>query len=169
MWKRIIDNCITHIWEWFVLLVPTLISIILTWYPFNNSYISSKIFVTIIIILFITLAFVVKLLITIVNIISINYVGLPKLKTIHQNYLIFEPSELFASQMVVSLYYKNTVEQFIGYGTIDTVTSDKKMIQVVITEYMANWDEKLVKRNKDKIILKPSIPKYILEKVGNYE
>lgn len=169
MWKRIIENSITHVWEWFVLLIPTLISIILTWYSFDNPYISTKILITIIIMLFITLAFIFKLLITTINIVSVNYISLPKLVTIQQGYLIFEPSELFASQMVVSLYYKDSVEQFMGYGIIDTVTTDKKMIQVVIVEYVADWNQARIKKYKDKIILKPSIPKYILDKVGHYE
>ena len=70
-----------------------------TWYPSDNLYnVSSKVFITIIIILFLSLAFTIKLLITTVHMVMNNYSSLPKLKTIKRDRLIFTKSDLFAPQ-----------------------------------------------------------------------
>lgn len=158
------------IFEIIALIVTSAVTSIIFWLVTPDKMIAAKNIIPILIIILIILYGAIKYIFQLKDELNnANQIKLPKLKTIQQGYLIFEPSELFASQMVVSLYYKNAIEQFIGYGTIDTVTTDKKMIQVVIVEYVPDWNETKAKKNKDKIILKPTIPKYILDKVGHYE
>ncbi len=160
MWKDILTNSLTHVWEWFVLVVPTIISLILTWYPSDNLYnVSSKVFITIIIILFLSLAFTIKLLITTVHMVMNNYSSLPKLKTIKRDRLIFTQSDLFAPQTSVAIYYKDDIEEFIAYGTIETITTSTRYIQVIVDEFINDkWDMDKLEETKSKIIIKPSIP-----------
>lgn len=162
MWKEILSNSLTHIWEWFVLIVPTVISIVLTWYPSDNlNNISLKVFITIIILLFITLSYVIKLLITTINMITNNYTSLPKLKTIQRERLIFTPSDLFAPQTSVAIYFKDDIEEFIAYGTIETIVTTTRYIQVIIEDFVSNkWDITRIEEVKDKIIIKPTIPNF---------
>lgn len=168
MWKDIINNCFTHLWELFVLTIPILISLYLTWYPLSNvDNISSRIYITIIIVLFLIVAIVVKLLITTINIVNQKQILLPRLRTVQNNRLVFDPSEIFSSQAVVSIYYKDEIEQYIGNGWIESVISGTKYLQVIVDDYVENWDKTKVLQNKGKIILKPSLPKYVSESTGD--
>ncbi|CDE44635.1 uncharacterized protein BN776_01435 [Clostridium sp. CAG:768] len=162
MWKDILINSLTHVWEWFALIIPTIISLVLTWYPLGNlNNISSKVFITIIIILFISLAYTIKLLITTVHMIMSNYSSLPKLKAIKRERLIFTPSDLFAPQTPVAIYYKDDIEEFIAYGTIETITTSTRYIQVIVEEFVNDkWDMDKLDEIKNKIIIKPSIPNF---------
>ena len=88
---------------------------------------------------------------------------LPKLKTTQHGRLIFEPSELFSTHTVVSLFYKDIGEQFIGWGYVETVLTDTKFLQVVIKQYFADWTNDKVFDKKTNIIIKPSLPLDSLE------
>ncbi len=84
---------------------------------------------------------------------------LPKLKAIQRQKLIFEPSELFHMNTVVSLFYKDIGEFFIGYGVVETILTDTKSLQVSVKEYISDdWTNEKVFEKKNNIVLKPSFP-----------
>lgn len=90
-----------------------------------------------------------------------NYSSLPKLKTIKRERLIFTPSDLFAPQTSVAIYYKDDIEEFIAYGTIETITTSTRYIQVMVEKFVnEKWDMDKLEEIKTKIIIKPSIPNF---------
>ncbi len=157
MWKRIIDNCITHIWEWIVLVIPTGLSIFLAWYPETKiNQISIRVWITLCILLFLTMVILVKALITTVSIAKEAITALPQLKLIEEDVLIFSPSELFATNSIVSIWYIDSIERIVGYGIIETVNS-QKYLQVKIEQWLGDYNTDFIRRNKNKIVLKPTI------------
>ena len=157
MWKEIRNNLFNHVWEFFVLIIPSIISIFLAWYPASLvNDLGTKVWITISIVLFFALFISIKALITTVNIAKEAVVILPQLKLIKDDILIFSPSELFATNSIVSIWNIDTVEQNIGYGIIETVNS-KKYLQIKITYYNKDYDMSFIKKNKDKIVLRPTI------------
>ena len=159
MWKRIIDNCVTHIWEWVVLIIPTIISIFLAWYPDSKiNLISTKIWISLLIILILSFFILLKALITTVNIAKEAIVPLPQLKLIKDGILIFTPSELFTTDSIAAIWEIDTIEKFIGYGIVETVNS-QKYLQAKIDKYYSDYNIEHLKKNKSKIVLRPTIRK----------
>lgn len=159
MWKRIIDNCITHIWEWIILIVPTIISIFLAWYPETKiNQISVKVWITICILLFLTTVILIKALITTVNIAKEAIVPLPQIKMIKDDILIFTPSDLFTIDSVASIWHIDTIETIVGYGVVETVNSQKHL-QVKVYNFFKNYNIDFLKKNRSKIVLRPIIRK----------
>ncbi len=82
---------------------------------------------------------------------------LPKLKAIQSERLIFDNSDLFSYDTLVSLYLVEEIEEFIGYGYVEIITQKNKL-QISILGLKDGITEEDLKRNKNRIILKPSIP-----------
>ena len=95
-------------------------------------------------------------------------INLPHLKLIKDNRHIFEPSELFSSQAAVSLYIKDDIERYIGFGKIETIISQSNNLQVVISEIEKQYTDDFLIKNRKNIILKPTIPYQEIEKLRIY-
>lgn len=92
---------------------------------------------------------------------------LPCLKLVSDDRYIFEPSQLFASQSLVSIYHIDEIESCVGYGYIETVMSNTNNLQVIIYGFTGGYDAEKIKSNKKQIILKPSITKSMMNQVQN--
>ena len=82
---------------------------------------------------------------------------LPRLKAIANNKYLFEPSPLFSNLSWVSLYLIDNYEQLVGIGYVESVLQEKKTLQVVITEFHADYDPAQIQKKKSQIVLKPSV------------
>lgn len=151
-------------WEWWAFLAPIFISIGITWYQDKVNYISIKVLWTLIIVLISILSFVIRAFINVINIVQENKQVFPKLIKIKKHRLLFSASSIFTHQSVVSIYNKNDIEEFVGYGHIETITTDE-VIQVIVDEYNNEWNETQVESNKNNIILRPSLPINMLNEV----
>ncbi len=85
-------------------------------------------------------------------------INFPHLMMVKEKRYIFEPSELFSHQAAVSLYIKDEIERYIGYGRIETVISHSNNLQVVISEIEEHYSDNFLIKNKKNIIIKPTIP-----------
>ena len=57
--------------------------------------------------------------------------------------------------------FKDDIEEFIAYGYIETITTNTRYIQVLISSFVNDkWDIKKLEELKNKIIIKPSIPNF---------
>lgn len=83
---------------------------------------------------------------------------LPRLILVKDNKYIFEASELFSSQAAVSLFYVDEIEQYMGFGLIETVHSVTGRLQVTVIKFEESFNELYAKRNKRNVVLKPTIP-----------
>jgi len=160
MFKEIFKITINHIFDWIILFCSVVVPIIITCFGLPQSEIKEKVYLIIIFILITLILYSIKLFINMLTIVDTKKFKLPKLKIIKDNYYIFEPSELYSSQMLVSLYYSgNDLEKLIGYGIIETVISQTKNLQVRIIKFEGeNINNSYCLSNKDNIILKPSVP-----------
>ena len=83
---------------------------------------------------------------------------MPQLKLIKDGILIFTPSELFTTDSIAAIWEIDTIEKFIGYGIVETVNS-QKYLQVKIDKYYSDYNIEHLKKNKSKIVLRPTIRK----------
>ena len=85
-------------------------------------------------------------------------IKLPKLKYVEGEICLFEASDLFSIGCFVSIFYMNKFEKFIGYGKVETIKSDNKMLQIVIIKFVQNYNYKFMNKKRKNIILKPTCP-----------
>lgn len=83
-----------------------------------------------------------------------------------------DPTPLLSHDAIVSVYYlEDDLERMVGVGKVINVQNDKK-VQILVTDNY-DFDEKLddiLKNSKDelkKIIVKASVPSFILEALSN--
>ncbi|MBE7707133.1 MAG: hypothetical protein E7Z88_00325 [Cyanobacteria bacterium SIG27] len=139
-----------------ILISSTIVSFT-CWYYTPDSVIPAKIFLPILITILIILYGVIKYCFYLQEKIStLNAFSIPKLKTVENDVFIFSPSELFATNSVASIWFIDDIEKNIGYGYVETVNS-KKYLQVKINYYCKGYNSNFIKKNKNKIILKPTI------------
>lgn len=153
MWKEILKNSFNHLWELILLIISVVIPIIIAFVPSILGKINGKIYIIVILFLIIIIMILIKLFFTTLMIIDKHKKLIPTLKNIKSGKYIFEPSELFATNMPVSLYYIDDIEEHIGLGYVETVITRSKCLQVKITKI--NGEDSFFIKNKDKIILKP--------------
>ncbi|WP_175547585.1 hypothetical protein [Marinobacter antarcticus] len=85
---------------------------------------------------------------------------------------LVKPTPLLSHDAIISVYYlEDGLEQLVGVGKVVNVQNDKKVQIVVTNDY--DFGEKLnnLKRNSkdelDKLVIKSSVPSFILENVYN--
>lgn len=83
---------------------------------------------------------------------------LPTLKIIKDGICIFTPSSLFSQGCFVSVFYLDEYEKMIGYGKVDTIIHETKLLQVSISEFNENYNLEFMTKNRKNIILKPTCP-----------
>ncbi len=161
--RDLIKLILNHLWEHFILIFTIIIPIWVAWYPGKFDKLDSKIYLTFIIIILVTLAVSIKFNYTIYKHFSKQNNRLPKLINIKGEYYIFEPCDFFSSQSIVTFHFKGDTEQCIGIGDLETVISDSKKLQVRLkTIINKSFDKRFIEKNKGKIVLKPSVPNTLL-------
>ncbi len=152
MGRKILD----FIGQYIIALISVIISGVLFWKFPPNTSVSITTFMWFVIPLGLCVAVTIPQLIKYWTIEDKNVV-FPKLKTIVGQVLVFEASELFSPQCVVTLFYiDEEIERTIGVGFVETVKSDNNYIQVRLLEIQEGYDEKFLSKNKKYILIKPN-------------
>lgn len=168
MLKEILKIAFNHIFDWIILFCSVFLPIIITCIGLPQSEVKEKWYLIFIFLILTMLVYMIKLFFNALTLIDIKKLTLPKLKLIKNDYYIFEPSELYSSQMLVSLYYScNDLEKVIGYGVIETVISNTKNLQVKIIKFQGeDINKDYCLKNKTNIILKPSVPFELVQEIN---
>ena len=93
-----------------------------------------------------------------------NQIKLPKLKTIEENYYIFEASEIFEPQSYCILYFIDKTKQKLALGIVETIIDSSHLLQVRILEDIDKDIQNKMLKNKEKIYLKPTITTLYVDK-----
>jgi len=84
--------------------------------------------------------------------------SLPRLKAIAGDRYVFEPNPLFSNQTCASLYFSDEYEILIGFGYVESVLEKNDNLQVKVIKFFNGYNLELVKQNKNRILLKPTMP-----------
>lgn len=81
--------------------------------------------------------------------------------------LVVDPTLLLSNDAIVSIYYLESFEKYVGLGKVINVQDDKR-IQIVVT-HNYNFEDKLnkimsnSKEELERLVIKTSIPSFILQ------
>lgn len=154
MERKILD----FIGQYIIALISVIISGVLFWNFSPDDTVSIKLFMWFVIPLGLCVVVGIPQLIKYWSAEKEASIDLPHLILIKDNRYIFSPSELFSFQAAVSLYVKDDVERYIGYGKVESVISNSKNLQVIIEDLENDYTMDFLTKNKKNIILKPTIP-----------
>lgn len=167
MWGKM-KKILILIWDFIIEYLSTLLYCFgiafLFWIYEPSGTVSNKIFIPTILVLLILVVISSKWVIKCIlnkdkNIFS-------DIIVIEENSILLQPSDLYSTDTIVSLYFKNgEFEKYIGYGYVETIQYPSKRVQIKVIEMQKNMADVLKNTNKDHIIVKPSTTKNIIESI----
>ena len=154
MGRKILD----FIGQYIIALISVIISGVLFWKFSPNTSVSITTFMWFVIPLGLCVVVAIPQLIKYWTLEDKNVI-FPRLRTIVDDVLVFDESNLFSTQCVVTLFYMDEeIERTIGVGFVETVKSDNHYLQIRLLELKEEYDEKFLKKNKRHILIKPNCP-----------
>ena len=154
MGRKILD----FIGQYIIALISVIISGVLFWNFSPDDTVSIKVFMWFVIPLGLCVVVGIPQLIKYWTLEDKN-VTFPRLRTIVDDVLVFDESNLFSTQCVVTLFYMDEeIERTIGVGFVETVKSDNHYLQVRVLRIKDGYDETFLNKNKKHILIKPNCP-----------
>lgn len=151
--------------EIIALIVSSFITSMIFWIVAPDKMIEAKIIIPILIFVLILLYAAIKYIFQLQEELkNNNQIKLPKLKTIEENYCIFEASEVFEPQSYCILYFIDKTKQKLALGIVETIIDSSHLLQVKILEEIDKDTQNKMLKNKDKIYLKPTITTLYVDK-----
>lgn len=146
------------IFEVIALIVTSVVTSIIFWLVTPDNMIAAKNIIPILIIILIILYGTIKYIFQLRDELNnVKQIKLPRLKTIDDDYYIFEPSDVFEPQSYCMLYYIDKTKKKLAFGIVETIIDTSHLLQVKILEKIDTDTQKKMLINKNKIYLKPTI------------
>lgn len=160
MGRKILDFLAQYI----IALISVIITGILFWAFSPEDTVSIKIFMWCVIPLGLCVAISIPQLVKYWTVEDKNFV-FPKLKTIVDQVMVFEASDLFSYQCVVTLFYiDDEIERQIGYGYVENIKSDNRCLQIRLLDIEENYNTTFLLKNKKHVAVKPNCPYELIQK-----
>lgn len=144
--------------EIIAILVSSIISSIVFWIVTPEKMIEAKIIIPILIFVLVLLYAAIKYIYQLQDELkNNNQIKLPKLKTIEDDYFIFEPSEIFEQQSYCIVYKIDKTKKKVATGIVDSIIDSSHLIQVKLFENLTDSMKTELLKQRKSIYLKPTI------------